>query len=161
MDADGKEDPPPPESVGLDEPEPIINSMCEIVASDETFALSLAAARQSALIATILIGDSQNRSFALPAVPSATMRHIVAYLLHHVDLPLVLPLPRPLHNPHLDELVSPFDWALLQRVEQESPRGLYDLLTAANYMDIPPLLDMVAARLACLLRDKVGHIGVL
>ena len=61
-----------------------------------------------------------------------------------------LPTPQPLTSADLSVLVSEWD-AKFVSVEQEL---LFELILAANYMDIKPLLDLTCAKVASMIKGK-------
>lgn len=65
-------------------------------------------------------------------------------------LTLVCVWPQPLTSADLGVLVSEWD-AKFVSVEQEL---LFELILAANYMDIKPLLDLTCAKVASMIKGK-------
>lgn len=89
------------------------------------------------------------REIPLPNVKSEILNKIVAYLMHHADNP-AQEIKKPLVSANMAEVVSPFD-ANFVEVPQET---LFQLILAANYMDIRPLLDLTCAKVASMIKGK-------
>ena len=78
----------------------------------------------------------------LQRVEEATLEKVVEFLIHHMEDPMI-EIPTPLEGSTFGDIVTQ-EWYRDFFKELENPM-VFDLLTAANYMQIKPLLD-----LACL-----------
>lgn len=112
--------------------------------SERDFELSYRAAKVSDLVTELTAAaQSDGSSFIeLTRVEEPTLAKVVEFLVHHLEDPMN-EIPTPLETSTFDETVT-------QVWYRDYVRNLvhpmtYDLLTAANYMGIKPLLD-----LACL-----------
>lgn len=77
------------------------------------------------------------------------MERVVAWCEHHVkEAPR--PLEKPLPTSNLRELVSEWDWEFVQ-TDQDV---MFKLLLAANYLDINPLLMLMSARVASMIKGR-------
>lgn len=80
---------------------------------------------------------------------------ILFYLLHEIILCLYVPplrykIKQPLKSANMGEVVQEW-YANFVAVEQET---LFEMILAANYMDIKPLLDLTCATVASLIKGK-------
>ena len=86
----------------------------------------------------------------IPNVKSGVLAKIIDYCKHHKDA-LPEEIGRPLKSKNLLECgVSEWDNKFVD-IEQDL---LFELVLAANYMDIKHLLDLTCAKLASLIKDK-------
>jgi S-phase kinase-associated protein 1 len=106
-------------------------------------------AKMSALVKTMVEGDSDERLIPLPNVKSSVLQKVVTYLRYHVDNP-AKEIEKPLKSANMAENVSQWDADFVD-VDQVL---LFDLILAANYMDIKPLLDLTCAKVASMIKGK-------
>jgi len=85
----------------------------------------------------------------LPNVKGSTLAKVVEYLKYHAETP-AKEIEKPLKSSNMAEVVSQWDAEYVE-VEQEL---LFELILAANYMDIKPLLDLSCAKVASLIKGK-------
>lgn len=116
------------------------------------FEISAKAAEMSGLVRTMLEENEE----ACPVVPlgqlsSWALEKVVEFLKHHENDPMK-PIPRPIPTNILAEMVGEWD-AEFMNYENDQAK-LVDLILAANYLDIPPLLELGLARYACMLKGK-------
>lgn len=109
----------------------------------------------SHLIETIIDGfqedDYQFIEIPLLNVSFQSLLKIVEFADHYYKNPF-RPIPQPI--PPEKSIVSILDPWYYSFVSQFQQNDLYDLLRSANYMDIEPLLNLICATLACLLRQQ-------
>lgn len=60
-------------------------------------------------------------------------------------------IPKPLKSSNLAEIVSEFDCKFIDLDDLEA---IFDIIMAANYLDIKSLLDLSCAKIATLIRGK-------
>jgi S-phase kinase-associated protein 1 len=95
-------------------------------------------------------GIDSTEDIPLPMVKSNVLAKILDYCRHHKDSPPE-EISRPLKSKVLTECgVSEWD----NRFVDVPQDHLFELVLAANYMDIKPLLDLTCAKLASLIKDK-------
>lgn len=111
--------------------------------SHRLFEIAYAGARKSDLI-TELTNATPDGSDAieLTRVDEATLEKVVEFLVHHMEEPMN-EIPSSLEGGTFEEIVTQEWYRAFMR--NEDTNMVFDLLTAANYMGIKPLLD-----LACL-----------
>jgi len=93
---------------------------------------------------TILCDDSdgdeeEGREVHLPNVRSACLAKVVQFCSHYVMVERMKPIETPLSSGTLEDIVTQPWYRNFVNVEQNV---LFELVTAANYMDIKPLLDL-------------------
>jgi S-phase kinase-associated protein 1 len=103
----------------------------------------------SELIKTMTENDKDETSIPLPNVKGNILEKVIAYLEHHVHNP-AKEIERPLRSANMREVVEQWDADFVE-VEQDV---LFELILAANYMDIKPLLDLTCAKVASMLKGK-------
>jgi S-phase kinase-associated protein 1 len=85
----------------------------------------------------------------LSDVKSAVLAKVIEFCKHHVDQRLP-EIEKPLRSNNLAEIVPEWD-AKFVDIEQEV---LFELILAANYMDIKSLLDLTCAKVASMIKGK-------
>ena len=63
-------------------------------------------------------------------------------------------IPKPMPSANLSEIIDEWDVKFINGIELDS---VFDLINAANYMDIPSLLDLSCAKIASLLKGKTAQ----
>jgi S-phase kinase-associated protein 1 len=117
----------------------------------------MAVAKMSVLVEETL-GDQdedvENLEMPLPNVHSVILEKVLDFCKQYKDSPMS-PIQTPLRSHKLEELVQ--DWyAEFVRVPKEQ---LFELVAAANYMDIKPLLDLTCLAVSILIKGKsVGEL---
>jgi len=93
--------------------------------------------------------DDKVREIPLPNVPTAVLRKVVDYMTHHVEEEMT-PIQTPFKSSVLNEIVQQWyaDYCQVDR------NMLFDLVAAANYMDIKPLLDLTCLAVSVLIKGK-------
>ena len=114
------------------------------------FTLNEKAVLRSNLIAGILVDYEDNTEVPLPDVNGTTLGRIVEYLKHYENSE-PKPIPKPLKNSHIDEILDEWDYDFIIEVPLDDS---IDLLNAANYMDIAPLLQLACCRIAREMIDR-------
>eukprot|EP00750_Incisomonas_marina_P017402 INCI20319.1.p3 GENE.INCI20319.1~~INCI20319.1.p3 ORF type:complete len:187 (-),score=48.25 INCI20319.1:1421-1981(-) len=94
-------------------------------------------------------GGSQSQEIPLPNVKTAVLVKVIEYCKHHVDNP-VAPIQKPLVDSDMKKVVPEWDADFVD-LEQET---LFELILAANFMDIKPLLDLTCAKVASMIKGK-------
>ncbi len=80
----------------------------------------------------------------IPSVRGEVLNKIVEYLTHYIESePKVIPKPVPSAN--LLEVTDEWDVKFINSVDLDTT---FDIINAAHYMDIPPLLNLACAKIA-------------
>ncbi|ETO17530.1 hypothetical protein RFI_19788 [Reticulomyxa filosa] len=93
--------------------------------------------------------DKTETEIPLPNVRSAILKRVINFMEYHHGTPMK-EIEKPLKSSNMREVVPEWD-ANFVEVDQET---LFELILAANYMDIKPLLDLTCAKVASMLKGK-------
>jgi len=118
----------------------------------EKFEVSKKVAVQSELVKTMAEGDKEENEIPLPNVKASVLRKVVEYMRYHVDIP-AREIEKPLKSANMMEVVSQWDAEFVD-VDQEV---LFELILAANYMDVKALLDLCCAKVASMMKGKTAE----
>jgi len=115
----------------------------------EGFSIPKKVAIMSELVKTMAEGDKEESTIPLPNVKSNVLQKVIQYMeYHHHSQPKEI--EKPLKSANMSEVVSQWDAEFVE-VDQEM---LFELILAANYMDIKPLLDLTCAKVASMIKGK-------
>mmetsp|Transcript_9956 Transcript_9956/g.18854 ORF Transcript_9956/g.18854 Transcript_9956/m.18854 type:complete len:163 (-) Transcript_9956:2128-2616(-) len=106
----------------------------------------------SVLISAMIEDDndiSTESVVPLPNVKSNILKKVIEFCEHHVNEPM-MDVEKPLKSSVMSEIASEWD-AKFVDLEQEV---LFELILAANYMDIKSLLDLTCAKVATMIKGK-------
>jgi len=120
-----------------------------ISAENEKVTISKKVALMSELVKTMAEGDKEESEIPLPNVKAPVLKKVTQYMKYHHDNP-PKEIDKPLKSASMNEVVSQWDADFVE-VDQEL---LFELILAANYMDIKPLLDLTCAKVASLIKGK-------
>lgn len=127
-------------------------STVHLVSSEgETFDVQLNVAKLSELVKTMIDDDAgdEAQEIPLPNVKSTILALVVEFIRHHAAEPMN-EIEKPLKSANMAEVVQEW-YAGFVSVDQEI---LFELILAANYMDIKPLLDLTCATVASMIKGK-------
>eukprot|EP00565_Helicotheca_tamesis_P001264 CAMPEP_0185728960 /NCGR_PEP_ID=MMETSP1171-20130828/4393_1 /TAXON_ID=374046 /ORGANISM="Helicotheca tamensis, Strain CCMP826" /LENGTH=173 /DNA_ID=CAMNT_0028397723 /DNA_START=86 /DNA_END=607 /DNA_ORIENTATION=- len=120
------------------------------------FEIQSSAAKISQLVMTTIDlddedeDDESNPTVEIPKVESACLSKVVEFCNHHANEPL-RPIRTPLEGNTLEEVVTQEWYRQFVSVEQSL---LFQLVQAANYMEIQPLLDLACLQVSTILMGK-------
>ena len=118
------------------------------------FEVPLSVAKMSNLVQTLLPTEEDQMldmgEVPLPAVKDTVLAKVVDFCTHFQTKPMEN-IEKPLKSSQIAEVVSDPWYAAFVDVEQDM---LFELILAANFMDIQPLLDLTCATVATLLKGK-------
>ena len=116
----------------------------------EEFEVEVAVAKKSEVIKEMLENcDDSGENVPLPSVNSDQLRKVVQWLKHHRDDPLRSVDEKDYNCDNIPEWDKSFF-----NISQEE---LFDLILAANYLDIKDMLDLLAKSVANLMRGKTAQ----
>jgi len=93
--------------------------------------------------------EEEIQEIPLPAVKSTILAKIVEFMNHYKTEPMT-EITKPIKSNNMSEVVQEW-YANFVNVEQEV---LFELILAANFMDIHPLLDLTCAKVASMVKGK-------
>lgn len=97
------------------------------------------------------LADNDGKKFPLNEVDADNLKKIVEFLSYEYDHPFDK-ISKPLISNDMNEIVK--DEFYVKFVDFKDQTLLMNLLKAANYLNIPSLLDLCCAKVASLLKDK-------
>eukprot|EP00536_Pseudo-nitzschia_multiseries_P017473 jgi/Psemu1/248184/estExt_Genewise1.C_15790005 len=120
----------------------------------------LAVAKMSALIATTIDDDDDDdddddemdREIPLPNVKDVVLLKVIEYCTYHTNEEPMTSIQTPLKSSKIEDLVQPW-YAEFVKIEQSL---LFELVTAANFMDIKPLLDLTCLAVSVSIKGKTA-----
>jgi S-phase kinase-associated protein 1 len=136
------------EALGLDE-SPADDRLKLVSAEGDQVVVTRKVAMMSELVKTMVEGDQEETEIPLPNVKTEVLNKVVQYMKYHCDNP-PKEIEKPLKSSNMSEVVSQWDADYVE-VDQEQ---LFQLILAANYMDIKSLLDLTCAKVASLIKGK-------
>jgi len=107
----------------------------------------------STLIKTSLETDTTATDVPIPGVTGAILEKVVEYMAHHkgTEPPLI---EKPLRSKILKDVCSDkWDAEYIDKIG-DNRQQLYDLILAANYMDVKSLLHLGCAKVASLIKGQ-------
>jgi S-phase kinase-associated protein 1 len=107
----------------------------------------------SNLVKTSLDQDPSASDVPMPGVKGDVLSKIVEYMEYHkgVEPPII---EKPLRSKIMKEVVKdPWDAEYIDKIGDDRQK-LYDLVSAANYMDIKSLLHLGCAKVASLMKGQ-------
>ncbi|KAK1942856.1 E3 ubiquitin ligase complex SCF subunit sconC [Phytophthora citrophthora] len=134
---------------------PSTENKVKLVSMDgEAFEVETSVAVLSELVKTLVADDQEEgdeiQEIPLPNVKGHVLAKVVEFCRHHKDAPMT-EIQKPLKSANLSECVDPWD---AQFVGLEDQELLFELILAANYMDIKSLLDLSCAKVATMIKGK-------
>ncbi|CAG9317931.1 unnamed protein product [Blepharisma stoltei] len=115
----------------------------------QTFEVEESVACKSQLIKNMVEDSGTDEEIPLPNVKAAILEKVIEYARHYKDS--VPPeIEKPLKSAVMQEVVPAWDAAFVE-LEHEI---LFELILAANYLDIKSLLDLCCAKIASMLKGK-------
>lgn len=117
------------------------------------FKVDLKFAFVSTLVKTALENDDKAEEIVVPSVTGSVLELVVEYMKEHkgVEPPII---EKPLRSKMMKD-VCPYKWdAYFIDEVGKTRQNLYDLILAANYMDIKSLLHLGSAKVASLIKGQ-------
>jgi len=96
-----------------------------------------------------MVEEGTAEEVPLMDVKATVLSKVIEFCKHHVDSKLP-EIEKPLRSTNMIEMVPAWDAAFVD-VDQEI---LFELILAANYMDIKSLLDLACAKVASMIKGK-------
>lgn len=119
---------------------------------NESFTVSKQVAERSVLIKNMIedVGESDDSPIPLPNVNSTVLKKVIEYCEHHKNDPLPTADSEDESGRRRSDDISEWDQNFMQ-VEQEM---LFEIILAANYLDIKPLLEVGCKTVANMIKGK-------
>ncbi|POM81950.1 S-phase Kinase-associated protein 1A [Phytophthora palmivora] len=133
---------------------PATDVKVKLVSMDgEAFEVEAKVAAMSQLVQTLVADEQEGdelQEIPLPNVKAHVLAKVVEFCQYHKDSPMA-EIQKPLKSNVLSESVDEWDANFVDGADQEL---LFELILAANYMDIKSLLDLSCAKVACMIKGK-------
>ena len=125
-----------------------------LISSDsKTFELSAKAAKLSKLIKESIQSNTEDTvEFHVNNVKGEVLKKVVEYLEHYKDEE-PKKIERPLPSANFKECVCEWDF----NYSDISLDIIFEIILAANYLDIPPLLELASAKVTSILKGKTSE----
>ena len=121
--------------------------------SDELVSVDVEVAKMSNLLGNMLSDNAadMDEPIPVPNVKTAILQKVMDYCKHHKENRSTDEISKPLRSNNLLECgVSEWDNNFIS-MEQEQ---LFEVILAANYLDIKTLLDLACAKVAAMIKGK-------
>ena len=116
----------------------------------EKFEITETQAKLAQLIQTMITGDKTAKEFPCPQVPANVLKDIIKYLQHH-NGKKPEEIPCPVRSVNMAQIVNdPWDAEYIDGFEKKE---IFEIILAANYLDIHPLLHLGCAKIATLIKQ--------
>jgi len=128
-------------------------ALCVKVSKEgDTYEVATPIAKMSELVASMINDnedDDEVTEIPLPNVKATVLAKVIEFCSHHKQEPMT-EIEKPLKSAVMGEVVQKW-YADFVNVEQVL---LFELILAANFMDIKPLLDLTCATVASMIKGK-------
>ena len=118
----------------------------------QKFQIEVKATENSSLLKG-LISDFDESELSVPDVSGDILKKCIEYLTYYADK-TAREIPRPLPSADLNDVCSPWD---VEFINSFSMSALFDLVKAANYLDIKHLLHLSCAKIATYMKNKTAE----
>ena len=96
---------------------------------------------------------TEDTDIPMPDIRGDVLKKVVDYLVHYKESE-PKEIPKPLPSPNLLDVTDEWDVTFINSVDLDTT---FDIINAANYMDIKPLLDLSCAKIASLMKGKTAE----
>jgi S-phase kinase-associated protein 1 len=107
-------------------------------------------AQRSGLLKGLIQDYDESSDIAMPDITGVVLNKIVEYLVHYKDSE-PRDIPKPLPSANLLEVTDEWDVNFINSVDLDT---VFDIIQAANYMDIHHLLHLACSKAASLMIGK-------
>ena len=128
--------------------------MITLVSQDKSFTVSVADCKLSKLLETTITSDPSATEIPIMYGTPEHLSEVVAFLQRHKgEAPAEI--LKPLVSSIIKEVTNEEDAAQVDAMVQlHNVYYLYDVMSLANYLDIPSLLDLCGSKIASLIKNK-------
>jgi S-phase kinase-associated protein 1 len=110
-------------------------------------------AERSNLLKGLIQDYSEDSEIPMPDIRGDVLKKVVEYLSHYRESE-PKEIPKPLPSANLLDVTDDWDVTFINSVDLDTT---FDIINAANYMDIKPLLDLSCAKIASLMKGKTAE----
>ncbi len=129
-----------------------MENICLVSQECDKFIIPKSVAMMSDIVKGIINStndEDDDQEIPFPNVKSKVLAKVIEFMKYHTNNPMK-EIERPLTRPNMKEIVDVW-YAEFVNVEQEM---LFELILAANYMDIKSLLDLTCAKVASIIKGQ-------
>mmetsp|Transcript_28523 Transcript_28523/g.69400 ORF Transcript_28523/g.69400 Transcript_28523/m.69400 type:complete len:187 (+) Transcript_28523:129-689(+) len=150
-------------AMDTEEKKPAATAQCKLISKEgEEHVVSVTVATMSELVKSMMEDheeeddddddDDEEKKITeipLPNVKAEVLKKVIEFCEHHLEEPMT-EIEKPLKSQNMADVVQKWyaDFVDLEQVL------LFELILAANYMDIKPLLDLTCATVASMIKGK-------
>ena len=110
-------------------------------------------AERSNLLKGLLQEYTEDTDIPMPDIRGDVLKKVVEYLIHYQEgEPKEIPKPLPSNN--LLDVTDEWDVTFINSIDLDTT---FDIINAANYMDIKSLLDLSCAKIASMMKGKTAE----
>jgi S-phase kinase-associated protein 1 len=110
-------------------------------------------AERSNLLKGLIQDYTEDTDIPMPDIRGDVLKRVVEYLVHYKEA-APREIPKPLPSANLLDVTDEWDVSFINGVDLDTT---FDIINAANYMDIKPLLDLSCAKIASLMKGKTAE----
>ena len=107
-------------------------------------------AEKSGLLRGLIMDYSEDCDIPVPSITGEVLKKVIEWLIHWKDEEPKA-IAKPLPSANLKDVTEEWNADFINVTELPTN---YDIINAANYMDIKPLLELSCARVASLMKNK-------
>jgi len=108
---------------------------------------------KSNLLKGLMQDYSEDTDIPMPDIKGDVLKKVVEYLAHYQDSE-PKEIPKPLPSANLLDVTDEWDVNFINSMDLDTN---FDIINAANYMDIKALLDLSCAKIASLMKGKTAE----
>jgi S-phase kinase-associated protein 1 len=108
---------------------------------------------KSNLLKGLIQDYTADSDIPMPDIKGDVLKKVVEYLTHYRETEPA-EIPKPLPSANLLDIIEQWDVNYINSVDLDTN---FDIINAANYMDIKPLLDLSCAKVASLMKGKTAE----
>jgi S-phase kinase-associated protein 1 len=122
-----------------------------IISSDgQNITIDEKSAKRSNLLNGVLLDFKEDSEVPTPSVRGEVIKKVVEYLTHYMESE-PKKIPKPLPSTNLLDVTDEWDVTFINSLDLDFT---YEIVNAANYMEINSLLDLACAKLAALMTGR-------
>ena len=108
---------------------------------------------KSNLLKGLIQDYTEDTDIPMPDIKGDVLKKVVEYLTHYKETE-PKEIPKPLPSANLLDVTDEWDVTYINSADLDTN---FDIINAANYMDIKPLLDLSCAKIASLMKGKTAE----
>ena len=128
----------------------MVEEKVKLLCSDgDTVEVDIKAAEQSVLIKGLIEESGTEEEIPLPQVKKSILEKVVVFCTHSLDHQTP-EIDKPLSHSDMAQVVDAWHAEYIDIPQEE----LFELVMAANYLDVKPLLELSCAKVASQIKNK-------